>query len=90
VQKLVTKKITTTISIQRSIFNYGNRSAKTTGIGIPFQGKAWQIEVIPTKEAKTQRDLSLAYSPGVAAPCLEIAANPEDVYKYTARETSLA
>ena len=49
------------------------------------KGRPGKIEVIPTKDAKTQRDLSLAYSPGVAAPCLEIAANPEDVYKYTAK-----
>src|SRR6201986_3420172 len=49
------------------------------------KGRPGKIEVIPTKEAKTQRDLSLAYSPGVAAPCLEIEANPEDVYKYTAK-----
>ena len=44
-----------------------------------------KIEVIPTKEAKTQRDLSLAYSPGVAEPCKEIAANKEQAYKYTAK-----
>lgn len=49
------------------------------------QGRPGKIEVIPTKEAKTQKDLSLAYSPGVAAPCLEIASNIEDVYKYTAK-----
>lgn len=49
------------------------------------KGRPGKIEVIPTKETKTQRDLSLAYSPGVAAPCLEIAANVEDVYKYTAK-----
>ncbi len=49
------------------------------------KGRPGKIEVVPTKEAKTQRDLSLAYSPGVAAPCLEIAANVEDVYKYTAK-----
>ena len=49
------------------------------------KGRPGKIEVIPTKEAKTQRDLSLAYSPGVAVPCLEIAANPDDVYKYTAK-----
>ena len=48
-------------------------------------GRPGKIEVIPTKESKTQRDLSLAYSPGVAVPCLEIAANPEEVYKYTAK-----
>ncbi len=49
------------------------------------KGRPGKIEVIPTKESKTQRDLSLAYSPGVAVPCLAIAANPEDVYKYTAK-----
>ena len=54
------------------------------------KGRPGKIEVVPTKEAKTQRDLSLAYSPGVAAPCLEIAANPEDVYKYTAKGNLVA
>ena len=49
------------------------------------KGRPGKIEVVPTKEAKTQRDLSLAYSPGVAEPCLEIAANVEEVYKYTAK-----
>src|SRR5215210_5971182 len=49
------------------------------------KGRPGKIEVIPTKDYKTQRDLSLAYSPGVAVPCLEIAANPEDIYKYTAK-----
>ena len=49
------------------------------------KGRPGKIEVVPTKESKTQRDLSLAYSPGVAVPCLEIAANPEDVYKYTGK-----
>ena len=48
-------------------------------------GRPGKIEVIPTKEAKTQQDLSLAYSPGVAEPCKEIARNVEDVYKYTAK-----
>jgi len=48
-------------------------------------GRPGKIEVNPTKPTSTQRDLSLAYSPGVAEPCLEIAANPEDVYKYTAK-----
>ncbi len=54
------------------------------------KGRPGKIEVVPTKEAKTQRDLSLAYSPGVAAPCLEIAANPEDIYKYTAKGNLVA
>src|SRR5580765_8632737 len=49
------------------------------------KGRPGKIEVIPTKDAKTQRDLALAYSPGVAEPCKEIAANKEDVYKYTAK-----
>jgi malate dehydrogenase (oxaloacetate-decarboxylating)(NADP+) len=49
------------------------------------KGRPGKIEVVPTKEAKTQRDLSLAYSPGVAEPCLAIAENPNDVYKYTAK-----
>ena len=49
-----------------------------------------KIEVVPTKEAKTQRDLSLAYSPGVAEPCKEIAINKEDVYKYTAKGNLVA
>ncbi|MBL7733348.1 MAG: NADP-dependent malic enzyme [Chitinophagaceae bacterium] len=54
------------------------------------KGRPGKIEVIPTKEAKTQRDLSLAYSPGVAAPCLEIADNIENVYKYTAKGNLVA
>ena len=48
-------------------------------------GRPGKIEVIPTKEAKTQKDLSLAYSPGVAIPCTEIKNNPSDVYKYTSK-----
>ena len=48
-------------------------------------GKPGKIEVVPTKPTNTKRDLSLAYSPGVAEPCLAIAANPEDVYRYTAK-----
>src|SRR5215211_2991692 len=54
------------------------------------KGRPGKIEVIPTKETKTQRDLALAYSPGVAVPCLEIAANPDDVYKYTAKGNLVA
>lgn len=49
------------------------------------KGRPGKIEVIPTKDAKTQRDLSLAYSPGVAEPCMEIYRDVEDVYKYTAK-----
>ena len=47
------------------------------------QGKPGKIEVVPTKPYRTQTDLSLAYSPGVAEPCLEIQKNPQDAYTYT-------
>ena len=49
-----------------------------------------KIEVIPTKPCRTQRDLSLAYTPGVADPCLEIQKNPHDAFKYTARGNLVA
>ena len=54
------------------------------------QGRPGKIQVIPTKPYSTQRDLSLAYSPGVADPCLEIEKNPEDAYKYTAKGNLVA
>ena len=54
------------------------------------QGKPGKIEVIPTKPHSTQTDLSLAYSPGVAEPCLEIEKNPQDTYKYTAKGNLVA
>lgn len=54
------------------------------------KGRPGKIEVIPTKETKTQRDLALAYSPGVAEPCMEIFRNPDDVYKYTAKGNLVA
>ncbi len=53
-------------------------------------GRPGKIAVVPTKSLANQRDLSLAYSPGVAEPCLEIAANPDDVYKYTAKGNLVA
>ena len=53
-------------------------------------GRPGKIEVVPTKEAKTQRDLSLAYSPGVAEPCKEIHENIEEVYRYTAKGNLVA
>ena len=62
-----------------------NELRKQQALDYHSKGRPGKIEVIPTKEAKTQRDLSLAYSPGVAEPCKEIAANKEDVYKYTAK-----
>ena len=54
------------------------------------EGKPGKIEVIPTKPTNSKRDLSLAYSPGVAEPCLAIAENIEDVYKYTAKGNLVA
>src|SRR5664280_2668639 len=54
------------------------------------RGRHGKVEVIPTKPYSTQFDLSLAYTPGVAYPCLEIEKNPEDVYKYTSKGNLVA
>lgn len=54
------------------------------------EGRPGKIEVIPTKPHSTQRDLALAYSPGVAEPCLEIEKNKKDAYKYTAKGNLVA
>jgi len=54
------------------------------------QGRPGKLEVVPTKPHSTQLDLSLAYSPGVAEPCLEIEKNPEDAYKYTMKGNLVA
>ena len=67
-----------------------NELRKQQALEYHSKGKPGKIEVVPTKEAKTQRDLSLAYSPGVAEPCKEIAAHKEDVYKYTAKGNLVA
>ncbi|MEN8136914.1 MAG: NADP-dependent malic enzyme [Bacteroidota bacterium] len=53
-------------------------------------GRPGKIQVVPTKHHRTQRDLSLAYSPGVADPCMEINKEPEDAYKYTAKGNLVA
>src|ERR1700716_2400282 len=53
-------------------------------------GRPGKIAVVPTKPLNNQRDLALAYSPGVAIPCLEIKAKPDDVYKYTAKGNLVA
>jgi malate dehydrogenase (oxaloacetate-decarboxylating)(NADP+) len=53
-------------------------------------GRPGKIEVIPSKPTNSQRDLAMAYSPGVAEPCKAIAANPEDVYRYTAKGNLVA
>jgi malate dehydrogenase (oxaloacetate-decarboxylating)(NADP+) len=54
------------------------------------RGRPGKIAVVPTKPLDNQRDLSLAYSPGVAEPCLEIQRNPEDAYRYTAKGNLVA
>ena len=54
------------------------------------EGRPGKLEVIPIKPFGSQRDLSLAYSPGVAYPCLEIEKNPEDAYKYTSKTNLVA
>ena len=67
-----------------------NELRKQQALEYHAKGRPGKIEVVPTKEAKTQKDLSLAYSPGVAEPCKEIAANIDDVYKYTAKGNLVA
>lgn len=67
-----------------------NKTLKEEALHYHAKGRPGKIEVIPSKETATQRDLTLAYSPGVAEPCLAIAENPEDVYKYTAKGNLVA
>jgi malate dehydrogenase (oxaloacetate-decarboxylating)(NADP+) len=72
------------------IFFMAKELRKEQALEYHSKGRPGKIEVVPTKEAKTQRDLSLAYSPGVAEPCKEIYKNKEDVYKYTAKGNLVA
>jgi malate dehydrogenase (oxaloacetate-decarboxylating)(NADP+) len=67
-----------------------SKSLKQDALDYHSQGRPGKIEVIPTKPYSTQRDLTLAYSPGVAEPCLEIEKNAEDAYKYTAKGNLVA
>lgn len=67
-----------------------NKTLKEAALEYHAKGRPGKIEVIPSKETATQRDLTLAYSPGVAAPCMAIYENPEDVYKYTAKGNLIA
>jgi malate dehydrogenase (oxaloacetate-decarboxylating)(NADP+) len=62
----------------------------TDALSYHADGRPGKIQVIPTKPTQTQRDLTLAYSPGVAEPCLKIAENIDDVYKYTAKGNLVA
>jgi malate dehydrogenase (oxaloacetate-decarboxylating)(NADP+) len=65
-------------------------SKKTDALEYHSSGRKGKIEVISSKPCLTSRDLSLAYSPGVAEPCLEIEKNPEDAYQYTAKGNLVA
>ncbi len=65
-------------------------SLKEEALHYHAKGRPGKIEVIPSKETASQKDLTLAYSPGVADPCLEIHANPDDIYKYTAKGNLVA
>jgi malate dehydrogenase (oxaloacetate-decarboxylating)(NADP+) len=66
------------------------KSRKKEALDYHSQGRKGKIEVVPTKPYSSQRDLSLAYSPGVAEPCLEISKNKSEVYNYTAKGNLVA
>jgi malate dehydrogenase (oxaloacetate-decarboxylating)(NADP+) len=68
--------------------NKNNR--KQDALNYHSMGRPGKIEVVPTKPTNSQRDLTMAYSPGVAEPCLRIAENVDDVYKYTAKGNLVA
>jgi len=63
---------------------------KQEALDYHFKGRPGKVEVVSTKPCATQRDLSLAYTPGVAIPCLEIEKNPDDAYLYTAKGNLVA
>jgi malate dehydrogenase (oxaloacetate-decarboxylating)(NADP+) len=67
-----------------------NINRKKDALNYHAMGRPGKIAVVPTKPYNSQRDLSLAYSPGVAEPCLAIAANPQDAYKYTTKGNLVA
>src|SRR6201991_3060117 len=67
-----------------------NNNRKQDALNYHSQGRPGKIQVVPTKPTNSQRDLTMAYSPGVAEPCLRIADNVEDVYKYTAKGNLVA
>src|SRR5471032_285268 len=73
-----------------STFETQGRPSKQDALDYHSSGRKGKIEVVPTKPVATARDLSLAYSPGVAEPCLEIAGDPDLSYRYTARGNLIA
>lgn len=70
--------------------HYGQGRHLPASLEYHSRGRPGKISVVPTKPTLTQRDLALAYSPGVAEPCREIARNPDDAFKYTARGNLVA
>ncbi len=66
------------------------KSLKQDALDFHSDGRPGKLEISPTKPLTTQRDLSLAYSPGVAEPCLAIEANPDKAYDYTAKGNMVA
>ena len=64
---------------------HNKTNRKQDALNYHSKGRPGKIQVVPTKPTDTQRDLTMAYSPGVAEPCLRIAENVDDVYKYTAK-----
>jgi malate dehydrogenase (oxaloacetate-decarboxylating)(NADP+) len=78
------------LEIQKKSEHMDKKSFDKEALDYHSDGKPGKIEVIPTKATANQRDLSLAYSPGVAVPCLEIHKNVENVYKYTAKGNLVA
>src|SRR5476651_2347395 len=63
---------------------------KQDALNYHSKGRPGKIQVVPTKPTNSQRDLTMAYSPGVAEPCLRIAENADDVYRYTAKGNLVA
>lgn len=102
----ITRRVKSKLQVRNRIHNRSqnfwlNRGVITTQGGVMaiskqdaldyhFGARPGKIEVTPTKPCQTQRDLSLAYTPGVAEPCLEIQKNPHDAFKYTTRGNLVA
>jgi len=70
--------------------NMAEKISKKEALAYHSEGRPGKIEVVPTKQHSSQRELSLAYSPGVAEPCKQIAKKKDDVYKYTAKGNLVA
>lgn len=87
-QMVSSLKIVTLAATNNKKMSKTNR--KQDALDYHSQGRPGKIQVLPTKPYSSQRDLTLAYSPGVAEPCLKIADHKEDVYKYTAKGNLVA